>query len=325
MKETINISVLGQQGAGKTSCLIAMLDHFKNDFFENLGLQFSIDPETGRSIAEVKSRLISSLEKGTVEYTDGITPTTAVANYSVRVSGKQKGLSRTLNLNFVDYPGSLLEASTTEASEIKQKLAESKVLIIPVDSALLMETDDDQSSETILKVFKDIYSDLNETRLVIFAPVKSEKYFEAGENNTSNIAYNLLIKRVQEKYEGVLAFLSSRAIKRKVSVIITPIQTLGSCKLMYFAENDDDTKTPVFVVTQRGVYAPKHSERPLIYLLSFLLRDQYEDQRKGISGFFGKLNGSLDNLMQYSEELSLIYSDYNGGVKIVQNSAITNF
>jgi hypothetical protein len=323
MKETINISVLGQPGVGKTSCIIAMLEHFKNDFFENLGLQFNIDQETGRIISEEKTRLIGSLEKGTVEYKDGILPTSQRTNYSVRVSGTQ--LSSALDLNFVDYPGSWLEGNAVEKANLRQIISESKVLIIPIDAALLMEIENDRSAKKILEVLKDVYADIDETRLVIFAPVKSEKYYEAEEDCASGLAYNMLIKRVQEKYEDVFLFLSGRTIKRKVSAIITPVQTLGSCKLMYFAENEDESKTPVFVVTQRGVYAPKHSERPLIYLLSFLLRDEYEGRRTGIRGFVGRINGSLANLMKYSEELSLIYSNYNGGVKIIQNSAITNF
>lgn len=317
--------MLGEAGVGKTSSLVAMLEHFKNDFFESLDLQFSIDQETGRKISQERARLINSLDKGAVEITDGIAPTSQLERYDVSINGKHKALSTPLNVSFVDYPGSWLDASSGDGANVREILASSKVLVIPIDSPMLMEREGNQSSERILHILKDLFVDLNESRLVVFAPVKSEKYYEAEDGNPSRKAYDDLIKKFQEKYEDVLSFLTSRQIKKNVSVIITPIQTLGNCKLMYFAETEDNSKVPVFVVTQRGVYAPKHSQRPLIYLLSFLLRERYESQRKGLRGFFGKMNGDLGNLANYSEKLSLMYSNYNGGVKIIQNSVITNF
>ena len=324
MNETINISVLGHSGVGKTSTLIAMLDHFRNDLFENLNLRFGIDHETGKMISEEKSRLLSSLDKGTVEHTQGIKPTSKLTTYQVNVNGKGKALAEPLSIEFVDYPGSWLSKGSAEWGTVREKLSVSKVLIIPVDSALSMETGDTVHAENILAILKDLYQDLNDPRLVILAPVKSEKYFEGEDGSSGSKPYNTLMKHVQEEYEHVLTFLTSRPMKKNVSVIITPIQTLGSCKLMYFS-GEHQQKVPVFVVTQRGVYAPKHAEQPLIYLLSFLLKDQYEIQRKGLGGFVRKLNGTLNNLAAYSEELSQTYSGYSQSTKIIQNSTITNF
>lgn len=324
MNETISISVLGHTGVGKTSTLMAMLDHFRNDLLENLNLQFGIDYETSKTISEEKARLVSSLDKGTVEHTEGIRPTARLTTYRVHVNGKRKPLPAPLDMEFVDYPGSWLSKGSAEWSLLREKLSASKVLIIPIDSPLLMEMDDATQAESILHILEDLFAGLNDPRLVILAPVKSEKYFEAEGGEKGAKPYSALIKRVQEKYEGVLAFLTSRPMKKNLSVIITPIQTLGSCKLMYFS-SENGQAAPVFVVTQRGVYAPKHSEQPLIYLLSFLLRDQYESRQKGISGFIRKLNGALNSLTEHSEELSHLYSDYSRSSKVIQNSAITDF
>ncbi|CAG5000156.1 hypothetical protein DYBT9275_02404 [Dyadobacter sp. CECT 9275] len=323
MTTPINISVLGKSGVGKTSALIAMFNHFQSDFFEGFNLRFAFDPTTGKLISEERNRLISSLEKGTLDHTYGIRPTQDIVRYKVQLGRKGENFTP-LHIEFIDYPGSWLTGTAAEQSNVKDIISSSKVLIIPIDSALLMETDNDLSANEILAALKDIYSEQAGPRMIVLAPVKSEKYYEPDNSSHQGKAYYSLIKRVQEKYEGIISFLTSKHLNRTTSLVITPIQTLGSCKLLYFSSSEDAPQTPVFVVTQRGVYAPKHAEQPLLSILSFLFKDQYEEQNKGFKGILRRFKGDSKYLKTTSEELSQFGSSYDE-MKFSPYSYISHF
>lgn len=324
MNKVISVSVLGVAGAGKTSSIVAMLDHLKKDFFENTDLSFAIDSLSGRLIMDQKARLVSSLEKGAMESKDGIKPTREVTKYYLNLGKKGAESPLPMAIEFVDYPGNWLNnGNSDDLSQVKEFVANSKVLIIPIDAACLMEMNEDAQPNIILDILTEAYANLTEPRMVILAPVKCEKYYDKDDTNP-NKAYHSLIMKIQERYENVLSFLTSKPVKKDISLVIIPIQTLGSCKLMYFSETDEGNKMPVFVVTQRGVYVPKNTDQPFLYLLSFILKDQYEDKNAGFPGVVRRLFGSHNYLNTTSEELSQLCLT-NEGIKVIQNSRISTF
>lgn len=323
MNNLISVSVLGVKKAGKTSCLVSMLDHFKKDFFENIDLHFTMDAFFQGILVEQRGKLISSLDKGAIESTNGIRSTQEVTKYNLKL-GRKGSESQSLMVEFIDYPGSWLNnGNSADFAKVKEFVAKSKVLIIPIDSAYLMEMNDDTQPDIILEILKDAYADLSQPRLVIFAPIKCEKYYGTNDSNL-NKAYHALLLKIQEKYENVLSFLTSKSIKKNISILIIPMQTLGSCKLMYFSETEYGVKDPVFVVTQRGVYLPKNTDQPFLYLLSFILKNQYDNKNTGFSGFARRLFKNHKYLNDTSEQLLQLCLN-NDGIKVLQNSHITTF
>ncbi|TKT90684.1 TRAFAC clade GTPase domain-containing protein [Dyadobacter frigoris] len=323
MNNLISVSVLGVSKAGKTSCLVSMLDHFKKDFFENIDLHFTIDALSQRILMEQRGKLISSLDKGAIESTNGIRSTREVTKYNLKL-GQKGSDSESLMVEFIDYPGSWLNnGNSADFANVKQFAANSQVLIIPIDSAYLMEMNDDTQPDIILEILKDVYADLSQPRLVIFTPIKCEKYYGTNDSNR-NKAYHALLLKIQEKYENVLSFLTDKSRKKNISIVIIPMQTLGSCKLMYFSEPEYGVKDPVFVVTQRGVYSPKNTDQPFLYLLSFILKNQYESKNTGFPGFVRRLLKNHKYLNVTSEQLLQLCSNTNG-IKVLQNSHITTF
>ncbi len=324
MNNVISVSVLGVAGSGKTSCLVSMLDHIKKDFFDNINLQFTIDSHFSKLLIDQRAKLVASLEKGAMEAANGIKPTQEITRYNLKLGKKGTEAPLPMTVEFIDYPGGwLTNGNSNNLAHVKEFVAKSEVLIIPIDAAYLMEMKDDPQSDIILNILKEIYVDLNKPRLVILTPVKCEKYYGSGDSNL-NKAYHTLLMKIQEKYEHVISFLSGKTIKKNISIVIIPMQTLGSCKLMYFSENDKGIKTPVFVVTQRGVYAPKNTDQPFLYLISFILKSQYESKNIGLGGLGRRLLKSHNYLKTTSEELSLLCLN-NGGIRVIQNSRITTF
>lgn len=325
MNKTINISVLGTSGTGKTSCIVSMLDHLKKDFFDNTELQFSMPTQTSGLIVDAKSKLVSSLDKGAIADGSGIKTTSEISKYQISVGKKGAALPLPYDIDFNDFPGHWLDKKRiAELELVKENLSHSQVLIVAVDAANLMESDDEEERTEILHdILKNAYSDLNEARLVIFTLIKSEKYYKTSDS-ALDPPYHALIEKFNEKYHRILSLLTCKSIKRNVSVIVAPIQTLGSCKFMYYSKGENNGKIPVFAVTQRGVYAPKNTDQPLLYLLSFILKAQYEAEHAGFGGIFKRMMGSHRYLSNTSEELSGLCIT-NEGIKIVQNSSITNF
>lgn len=323
MNNLISVSFLGVAKAGKTSCLVSMLDHFKKDFFENIDLHFTMDTLSQRIFAEQRGNLMSSLDKGSIESTNGIRPTQEVTKYSLKL-GRKGSESQSLMVEFIDYPGNWLNnGNSADFANVKEFVAKSKVLIVPIDSAYLMEMNDNTQPDIILEILKEVYADLSQPHLIIFAPIKCEKYYGTNDSNL-NKAYHALLLKIQEKYEHVLSFLTDKSRKKNISIVIIPMQTLGSCKLMYFSESEYGVKDPVFVVTQRGVYLPKNTDQPFLYLLSFIFKNQYESKNTGFPGFARRLLKNHEYLNDTSEQLLQLCFN-NEGIKVLQNSYLTTF
>ncbi|MDP8966143.1 MAG: hypothetical protein M3O33_19605 [Cyanobacteriota bacterium] len=127
---------------------------------------------------------------------------------------------------------------------------------------------------------------------------------------------NELLKRVKEQYANLLDLFSAEALRQKVAVVVTPVQTVGNVFFSYievingkphffFSKNDHDAE-----------YNPQDSEQPLKYLLRFLLKLH-------IQGQWGMFNFIRDWL-GFDNELKEIVRDYakdcktNSGFEIIQ-------
>jgi hypothetical protein len=114
----------------------------------------------------------------------------------------------------------------------------------------------------IADLFKRNYQNLKEPRLVILAPVKCETYMKDPTR---------LVQMVRSGYHDLLDVLGSGALRSNVSVVLTPVQTVGSVVFSRIEEGDGE---PVFVFRKRrrdAGYAPCDAEQPLRYSLRFLL------------------------------------------------------
>ncbi len=325
MNRTTKVALLGGVGVGKTSCLVTMLDYLKSDFFKNLNLQLVMESATSQLMMENKARLVKSLDKGVLENKDGIYPTTELTTYEVAIGKRGQEFPLPINVEFLDYPGEWISSTEEDRNKVIGIVSNSDVVIIPVDAASLMENEKDRQSDHILEILEESFNNLTEPKLVLFVPVKAEKYYDDESSRLNNKSYYNLLKGVQEKFEDVIIFLTSQAIKRYISIAITPIQTLGSSKLFYFNNTEEEGVLPVFVVTHRGVFAPKHVDQPLIFLISFILKRNYIDNRSGFLGVFKRLMDKSSYLNEAADELTTKLSYKNGGIKVLQNSVVSNF
>ncbi|NEP83478.1 MAG: hypothetical protein F6K17_31990 [Okeania sp. SIO3C4] len=291
-------TMLGASGVGKTTLLTSIYEQFSK--IQEVNFEFKPDSAT-EEILQKNLQDLQSMgdEIIATEGTGGIAGTSAIAGpeslpeFAFYLSKTERQL---LKLSFRDYPGSyVLKDNPVGREYLKRLLKESAAVIISIDTPAMIEPhkldplnsknwdllegrsgrwhDAKNHPEEILDLFKAAYTKLKEPKLVIFAPVKCETYVQTPESAKK------LLGCIKDKYSPLLKFLSDPSRSNNISVVTTPIQTVGCLFFSrYFIE---DFNKPRFVFKKNSsmdTYNPKDNDHLLRYLLSFLLKRHNDRQ-----------------------------------------------
>lgn len=285
--QELKITMLGPTGVGKTSLLTVMYEQFESTIGRT-NLQITPDEESSAILQERLVELKSLLDN--FEATGGIQNTEAPAGpESLRSFGfglGKKGKESSLQLHFRDYPGGYYAAKATpeERKFVKNLLTECVAVIIAIDAPALMEAngrwhDAINRPQQITDLFKTAYQELDSPRLVIFAPVRCEKYMQDEKSTTE------LMRRVKEGYAKLFDLFSSETLLPNVIGVITPVQTVGSVVFSRIEVNDGKPHFHFRKTSHDAQYSPKDSEQPLRYLLRFLLRLHLDSRKWSVFNF----------------------------------------
>jgi hypothetical protein len=310
--KTINILFLGGSGVGKTSTLTAMYDRFNSIISQNIELQLLPDDETSNRLNRKLVQLKSQVASDGVRAKPTLLGTKQLDEFNFLLA-KDEESSQKIELKFRDFPGGYLE---TDRQKVKDWIKESDVLMIPVDTSALLEEGGIWSEATnspakifdILKAIKGSFESKN--RLVIFVALKSEKYLEGKLYYTNPIR-----DAIEREYSNIISFFQSEKLSPKVALVITSIQTLGNVKFSLIER--DSNHNPIFIYKKshfNARYAPKDTEQPLKYILSFAL-SQYLHKR-------GKLNRSISDIFQLDSEFFEAVKHFSKDFKIDHNFVI---
>lgn len=267
---TLEITMLGPTGVGKTSLMAAIYDQFAKNIGET-DLQLTPDEESEGQLLDALSNLKSLTDS--FRTTEGWNSASEERHFIFDLG--LQGQSPSLRLKFWDYPG-MFHAPDSDSRKkefLRERLSNAAGVLIAIHSPALMEKNGCfnevmNSPSKITNLFRRGYENLDSPRLVILAPVLCEKYMQ---NPTSRAN---LLARVKEEYKELLGFLASPKLQAQVSVVITPVQTVGSV-IFYQLEKPEDQLKPSFFYRKRGhtaQYAPQDTEQPLRYLLRFVLK-----------------------------------------------------
>ncbi|MDB9311681.1 hypothetical protein PN462_01105 [Spirulina sp. CS-785/01] len=290
--QEVQVTMLGPSGVGKTTLLTAMYEQFESNI-GSTDLQLTPDEDSAAILQDRLVELKSLLD--TFEARGGIGGTEAVAGpESLRsfVFGLgKKGETPSLEIHFRDYPGGYhgSRASSEEKKFVKELLQESVAVLIAIDSPALMEEkgrlhEQINRPQQIKNLFTSVYQDLDSPKLVIFAPVKCEKYLKNKKSSKE------LLKRVKEGYAGLMDFFDAEKINPWIVSVVTPVQTVGSVVFSRIEYEDRQNKKNPHLhfrkVRHDAEYSPQDSEQPLRYLLRFLLKLHLENKSWGMFNFF---------------------------------------
>jgi len=325
--QELKITMLGSTGVGKTSLLTAMYDQFANNIGKT-DLLLTPDDESSdilqERLIELKGLLDNFESKGGIGATTGDPDNLRSFIFGLG----RKGKSPSLQLNFRDYPGGYhldKEEVTPEQKQsrrqfVKNLLTECVAVLIPIDAPALMEKNGKYHDlinrpQQIRNLFETGYQDLDSPRLVILAPVRCEKYMQ---NEKLSLE---LIDRIKEEYKGLLDLFGSELLSPYISVIVTPVQTVGSVIFSRIEMREDSPHFMFRKTSHDARYSPKDSEQPLRYLLRFLLKLHLSNNRNwGFFNFLRDTFGMDDALVKAIRELSQGCKS-NGGFAILQGNS----
>lgn len=276
MTMTVQVTMLGARGVGKTSLLTAMYQQFDNTI-GTTNLQLIPDLESAAILSERLAELKSLLDF--FESTTGQGIASSQKERAFQFGVGRQGKAPSLELRFVDYPGEYHSAAapSPDRERALRLVRESRVVLLAIDTPALMEEEGRWNeminrTQQITGLFRQAYQDLREPRLVIFAPVKCEKYV-----NNPQCAV-MLRERLKQEYQSLLRLLGSEALTDKVVAVITPIQTVGSVKFISIEVEDNQPHFYYRRIHPEASYNPQDCDQPLRYLLRFLLGAHYKAQ-----------------------------------------------
>jgi hypothetical protein len=316
----LQITMLGATGVGKTTLLTAIYEQFES----NIGLtdlQLTPDDDSAAMLQDRLTDLKSLVDVFEARGRMGIQGTEAIAGpeslRSFIFDLGRKGKKPSLRLIFRDYPGGYHETKATAAEKkfVNELLRDSVAVLIAIDAPALMEKngkfhDKINRPDQIKNIFKQAYQELQSPRLVIFAPVKCEKYLKTEESAQE------LLNNVKKGYQQLISLFDTESLSPQIASVITPVQTVGSVVFSRIEIGNDNTPHFYFrKVRHDAKYCPKDSEQPLRYLLRFLLKLHLEDRNWGMFNF-------LRNWFNADEFLKKAVDEFAKGCKNTGSFAI---
>jgi len=302
--KTINILMVGASGVGKTSTLTAMYDKFNKVINENIALQLIPDDSTSNKLNKKLIELKKQIATDLIRTRPTLAGTKDFDEFKFIIA-KDEDSKQRVNLVFKDFPGGYLE---TERKTVKAWIKESDVIIIPIDTPSLIEknsiyNEEANAPEKLYDIFKSIKGSFEtKNRLIIFVPLKSEKYLE-GKLYYTNPIRDL----VESEFSNLISLFHSKSLKNRVSTVITSIQTIGDIKFSMIEEEVEGR--PVFIYKKKefgAKYNPIDTEQPLKYILSFAIAEVMKKRSK-----LHKVLNRLFNLdSEFMEALKEFSKDY---------------
>ena len=317
---SINVMMFGGRRSGKTSILAAMKECVDNVFNDErkLGLSISsadFDTMTALENKSQELREYYDAKKKFKPFTPDDNPTMVRQEYQFDIQLVDKPNAK-LRMNFTDYPGEWLD-DAQKFEELKDIMETSDIIMIAIDSPYLMENpsggeevglynERKNYSSRIADMVKEhflVESGSERKKMILFVPLKCEKYYKHIESKEEIERLNTYVKRA---YGKLLDFVTQGENRGRYECAITPIFTLGNVSFTRFDEDEQGNyiinpgkKYPSVPLYRFDPGAekpdPKYCEQPLLYALVFLLKWS-EQSRSRNQGMIGALLFKVDNL-----------------------------
>lgn len=297
---TLGVCMLGARGVGKTSIMTAMFDDARSsEGFGTTRIAMTAKPDTRAELYDKKLQLQSAFDDnadlsliGRKSPSAGIEATAGASNFHFEV--KLVGKPSCIDLVVSDYPGEFL---VNNKEFVAGKIAEASAIMVAIDTPFLMEKkgkyNEDKNQVELIRSFLAEIVDSVDNKLIMFVPLKCEKYFYEDRMDEVNM-------KVREAYAGIMDLFADVPT---VAMVITPILTMGGVVFDRF-ETVGDTHVARYEYYQKAPhFHPMFSVQPIYYLLSFVSKLYYANRRS--VGFWKGLLQGFVSFFDKNEEFIL--------------------
>lgn len=287
----MRIALAAPSGIGKTSVLAALLDEANTKVLAGAPVSVEAIGPTRRRLNRLKNALQGHL-RAREFVPGGIGGTQSIQRYDLAI---QAALAdRSFRLEFLDYPGGLLEGQEGESwKQVRAWFREADALVLPVDATLLMEAVTPRQHQQAQQLLDIAEIESVATRywakaraaedqppgLLVIAPVKCESYFD--DNGGRRDRSDALLERIRANYgrlvEGVLAEAPG------TEVLYCPIDTIGCVEVLRVEwpqpNQDGGHPIPHYRVRAEAQLRQKGADDLFIALVRRIIGDARQEQK----------------------------------------------
>lgn len=282
----VQIMMLGARRVGKTSLIASMTDSSKH---VTAGTNLVLSKIGGKAIDDSLNVMKScfkrqhfvnaAVEKGILD--SASTRGFDRIDFKMTIANKKQSIPHIIR--FVDCEGEWFNNRANEGN-IGEEIEKSDVFMIAIDAVLLMEENaqyNGQNAVTSVTEFLINYvspEELhNDKKLVLFVPVKCEKYMNQHERK-GTLYYgkrmDMLDEKIRDEYAQLFDYLSKPNNCKRFTVAILPVITLGGVEFDEFVKNDGSHEILTDDIRYRycepNAFAPRFCEKPLVYSLLYV-------------------------------------------------------
>lgn len=272
----MKFAVLGPSGAGKTTLLACMAEEFER---VSPGTIFPADSFTFGSLTNAyKSLKRDANNTSTRQFERSIEGTSMLREFLFHVIGH----GAFLPVKFYDFPGGWIIPGDSNNKTVIDIVKASAVIVVAINTPYLMEMggkyiDDGCAVDEIEWVIKRSLEGDESERLILFVPIKCEKYLETPEMRDN------LHKSVKRAFNNTLMLTANPLYTNRLAMALLPVQTVGNAKFSRFKiAADGRIEREVYRKTDpNSRFSPKNVDQPMRYLMSFLLEQFARNKAKG--------------------------------------------
>ena len=320
----MKFAILGPSGAGKTTLLACMSEEFERG---SPGTIFPADPSTFGTLSNAyKSLKRDANNSASRQFERSIEGTSQLREFLFHIVGH----GAFLPVKFYDFPGGWMIPNNSNVNIVIDIVKASAVIIVAINTPYLMEFDGKYIDEgcavdEIEWVIKKALEGDNNERLILFVPIKCEKYLETPETRDK------LHKSVKRAFNNTLMLTSNPLYTNRLAMALLPVQTVGNAKFARFNfAPDGRVKGEVYRKSDpHSQFSPQNVDQPMRYLMSFLL-EQFAQSKKNSSWYEKFLSfifreGDLKEVAEYIRSGIKSDNDLEAGFEIFCGRELIGF
>lgn len=319
---TLSICMMGPRSVGKTTVLTSIFHESQSQICEGSSIYLKALDENTSTLNNYYTMLVDAVAK---KNASNLPASNTISEFLFGLG--LTGRSESVKLKIRDFPGEYLTSTVkSDREEVYNFMSNATVILIAVDTPYLMEEDgkynEEKNKVAIVTHYIKDNVDAVKDKLVLFVPLKCERYMHDGK-------LNMVSEATKKAYSDLTDFFS----QNNIASFVTPIITLGGIEFDHMIANTvsgEIEKLSVFRAWEKKPeYKPLFCPQPLYYLLTYVT-NYYEWQKKQKKGFFDSFMESFFSFVKdddkFYEEMKkltrfVIYNK-NGFIPITTNSIL---